>query len=649
MAFRYGPGGVGRGLVLLLCFVVTVGVASPAVARGVADGRASSGQAVKGPQPTGTSGIDNMPRLGVEGLAVSLDPVLDGVTGAGVGFVRVQLDWSVVEPTNTTPEYYNWSRYDQIFGRLGARNLGVLVTVLGCPSWACVRDIGPLNDAAYGDFTEFMSALASRYSQAPYNVHYWELWNEPDGVAGPDNSWGWGMHPDKYAQALAAIYPAIKGIDPQSVIMSGGIAYDFWISQGGVFNKDFLAGVLDNGGGQYIDAVAFHYYTNNAHGWTHIGLKAAEVRSIMERHGVWLPLVCTEAGLTSSGLFGSNEQIQARYVVQLLARGAANGVRAQSWYLDRDYESPDPSQDVFASAGLMRLDNTLKPSHTALRVFAQEIGSGAFMRSLGPDDGVTGSLEGYRFRGAPGSQESVVWSNGGPGTLTIPATDAPGLVRAVSLSGEALATQPGPGGTVLLGVGVDPVYLEWRVPRFDDVPFDSWMYSYVEYLASRGVISGYSDGTFRPGNSATRGQFSKMLVLGMGWPITTTNGPHFLDVPESNPFYGHIETAFNQGIISGYACGGEGEPCPGNYFRAGNNVTRSQIAKMITLAKGWPLANPATATFIDVPVGSPFFNYVETTVAHAIVSGYSDNTFRPGNNATRAQLSKMLTLALQQP
>ena len=52
-------------------------------------------------------------------------------------------------------------------------------------------------------------------------------------------------------------------------------------------------------------------------------------------------------------------------------------------------------------------------------------------------------------------------------------------------------------------------------------------------------------------------------------------------------FYETVETAVAHGIISGYGCGGPGEPCdPANrrYFRQNNPATRSQGAKIIDLA-----------------------------------------------------------------
>jgi hypothetical protein len=608
----------------------------------------------KGTNPSAhsTSGaVDSMPRLGLD-TGDQLDATaLTNAHASGAPVARLSVLWSAVEPAKTDPAHYNWTLTDSHVISVSAHGLAPLVLVVGCPTWACVRDNGPLNDNMGPEVAQFMGAMAARYSQAPYNVHYWELWNEPDAAGGPGNQWGWGMHADKYAQMLAAAYPVIKSADPNAVVMTGGLAYDNWFNQGGPFNPDFLPDLLAAGGSQYLDALAFHYYVNNAGGWAEIAQKAVQMRGVMNAHGVDLPMLCTESGLTSSTTFSSTEALQARYLPQMFVSAASAGVRSTVWYLNRDFTPQQPGWEVFALSGLTRLNNSSKPSFTAMQVLSQEVGSGGYVRELGPSDGVTATLKGYRFRRPSGAgQVTVAWnSSPGPLVFTIPQADAQFVSRAVDLYGQIVPTQPGPAGSVQVTVGPDPVYVELNTPRFNDVPFDFWAYSYIEYLASRGYVSGYVDGYFRPGNNATRGQFSKMTVLGMGWPITTTGGPHFRDVPTSDAFYGYIETANLRGAISGYQCGGPGEPCPGLYFRPGNNITRAQIAKIVVRAKGWTLLNPAVPTFSDVAVGSAFYSYVETAVAKGVVSGYADHTFQPGNNATRAQLSKMLAVALQQP
>jgi S-layer homology domain len=166
-----------------------------------------------------------------------------------------------------------------------------------------------------------------------------------------------------------------------------------------------------------------------------------------------------------------------------------------------------------------------------------------------------------------------------------------------------------------------------------DVSSSQWYYGYVTYLLNGGVVSGYADGTFRPNNSVTRGQVAKMVVLAFGFQLDTKAGRHFSDVSVGHPEYSYIETAYNRGIMSGYADG---------TFKPEANVTRGQVAKIIARAAGWAPVRSANPTFTDVPAGSIFYGYVEAAYAHGLLSGYADGTFRPGNNVTRAQMCKTL-------
>jgi hypothetical protein len=92
-------------------------------------------------------------------------------------------------------------------------------------------------------------------------------------------------------------------------------------------------------------------------------------------------------------------------------------------------------------------------------------------------------------------------------------------------------------------------------PTFSDVPPSNPFYVFIETAHNRGIIQGYLDGTFRWQNNVTRGQAMKIIVGSRGWPIYTPATPTFSDVPPTNPFYQWIETAYNRGIIQGYTDG----------------------------------------------------------------------------------------------
>jgi hypothetical protein len=198
---------------------------------------------------------------------------------------------------------------------------------------------------------------------------------------------------------------------------------------------------------------------------------------------------------------------------------------------------------------------------------------------------------------------------------------------------------------------------------FNDVHAADYFYTPVTYLACRGVVSGYNDGTFRPYANTTRAQMIKIVVLGFQLPIQTPGSGYytFNDVPPAHPFFAFVETAAAAGIIGGYNCGGPGEQCDPlgrAYFRPNSNVTRGQLVKIVVGAAGWTPAAPATNTFADVAPGSVFYSFVETANAHGVVSGYTCGGagegcdaqhrpyFREQAPATRGQIAKIVYNAL---
>jgi uncharacterized delta-60 repeat protein len=201
--------------------------------------------------------------------------------------------------------------------------------------------------------------------------------------------------------------------------------------------------------------------------------------------------------------------------------------------------------------------------------------------------------------------------------------------------------------------------------EFSDVPASEPFYSFIRCLACRGVMSGYADNTFRPGNKITRAQLAK--IVGNASGIVEAGGPQrFQDVPNSGgteSFYSQINGLAAAGVMSGYGCGGDGEPCVGPsdlpYFRPGANATRGQIAKIVANAAKLE-STVSGQTFTDVPRDSTFYEYVQRLTSMNVMSGYPcEGTnpqtgqpepcdaegrayFRPSNNATRGQVSKIV-------
>jgi S-layer homology domain len=173
---------------------------------------------------------------------------------------------------------------------------------------------------------------------------------------------------------------------------------------------------------------------------------------------------------------------------------------------------------------------------------------------------------------------------------------------------------------------------------FTDVGLDYWAYSYISQLACSGVISGYSDGTFRPKDPTTRAQLTKMIVLTEGWPLANPDQPTFVDVDGSHLFYRYVETAYAHGIIHGY---------DGGLFKPDDYVTRAEVAKMLVLARGWDLTVGTPDVLCDVPTSHWAWTYVQVAIQQGAFTGYANGCFLPDAFATRAQLAKVIVQSQQ--
>jgi N-acetylneuraminic acid mutarotase len=237
------------------------------------------------------------------------------------------------------------------------------------------------------------------------------------------------------------------------------------------------------------------------------------------------------------------------------------------------------------------------------------------------------------------------------GTATVSATNTITLV-ASGTPGEATKT-PLPSTSV-------PTNIPTIAPTpctitFTDVPPGHTFYTFIQCLACKGIISGYSDGTFRPNNEITRGQIAKLVSNAAG--INDEPGSQvFEDVDPANTFFVWINRLSNRGYMGGYPCGRESEPCGANnlpYFRPVANATRGQLAKIVSNAAGIG-GTPTGQFYADVLEDHPFYVWIMRLTQLGAMSGYPcggagepcDESnrpyFRPFNDVTRGQSSKMV-------
>ena len=113
-----------------------------------------------------------------------------------------------------------------------------------------------------------------------------------------------------------------------------------------------------------------------------------------------------------------------------------------------------------------------------------------------------------------------------------------------------------------------------RATNFTDVKSSSFASGYIASAAERGIIMGYSDGTFRPNAVLTRGQMA--ILIARAFELSDTSSIRFTDVTSSNSsFYDSIYKIVEAGITNGY---------PDGTFKSDVHMTRAQFSAFLTRA-----------------------------------------------------------------
>lgn len=174
------------------------------------------------------------------------------------------------------------------------------------------------------------------------------------------------------------------------------------------------------------------------------------------------------------------------------------------------------------------------------------------------------------------------------------------------------------------------------VASFSDVPQNHWAYPYVTELATKKIIGGYDDGTFKPNNNVTREEFVKMIIGAAGL-VSLDKECDFADVPGNAWYYDYVASAYNAGIVSGVS---------DTAFGVGTNITRQDVAVIASrvlsyLGKTPTVTAETTLTDIDT-VADYATDSVKLLNGIGIINGYDDGSFMPKNTLTRAEAATII-------
>lgn len=179
---------------------------------------------------------------------------------------------------------------------------------------------------------------------------------------------------------------------------------------------------------------------------------------------------------------------------------------------------------------------------------------------------------------------------------------------------------------------------EVKSGSFRDVTRGHWAFASVERAAELGLVTGYSDGTFRPDTPVTRAQFVLMLWRMCGKPAAA-KAASFADA-SADWYQDALSWAVENGYVNGLSDTRFGPDAP---------ITRQQAMAILFRLNGGQSGTELTLTGIyeqtfadSTTIASWAKDATWWAVYHELVSGVGGSRIAPEANASRAQIAAIL-------
>lgn len=283
---------------------------------------------------------------------------LSMIYDAGFRWVRVDLKWIHVEQVKGV---YDFTWFDAAVDDYEARGMGVLFILDYNHPLYGENLVSIKTEEGRRGFANYAAAAAERY--AGRNVMF-EIWNEPN------NSTFWQPEPNvvEYMMLVMETSEAMRAADPDVTLMAPASALDF------TFIFDCIdAGVLD-----YVDALSLHTYILKPEFWIPYYELTRTYLAFYDPEHADIPFVSTEWGY-STAVGQISEEEQAKFLSRGTLIHLSQGTLS-FWYDFQDWNE-DP-YDRHTNMGIVRYDDTPKPSYEAMRELAAALDGLSFQERL---------------------------------------------------------------------------------------------------------------------------------------------------------------------------------------------------------------------------------------------------------------------------
>lgn len=363
--------------------------------------------------------------------------------------------WHFIQQSRGT---YNWSTLDQYVNLAQQKNVDLIYTFYGVPSWAvstpnaCVpsscspsiQDCEGAPPARMQDFANFVTALVTRYQG---KIKFYELWNEPY------DSYGNGLviSPSAMAAMTTNAYNIIRSIDPGAQIISPSMSTTTLASI--QYASDYFAA----GGPTGVDIASIHAYPSGVS-----AVSDAPEAITPNRYLLWYllpaltqylpdkPLWDTEGSWGGLGGQITNPSQEAAFIARWYILHWSSGFARTYWY---EWDNPEVGTLMPSMLG------SSTPATAFQQVQNWLIGRTMTTQCRPGADSITWTCG---LAGPNGYQAIIVWNTSGTGSFAPPAWPDPlapsGLLNYTQYRDLAGNIHPYSGGVV--STGIQPILLE---------------------------------------------------------------------------------------------------------------------------------------------------------------------------------------------
>ncbi len=174
--------------------------------------------------------------------------------------------------------------------------------------------------------------------------------------------------------------------------------------------------------------------------------------------------------------------------------------------------------------------------------------------------------------------------------------------------------------------------------RFDDTK-KHWAKDFIDYVVGRGLLDGSMENKFYPNEKMTRGMLVTALGKLAGVNVKKYETNSFTDVQNDSFYHPYIEWAYSKGVVYGI---GDGT------FAPDKSITREEMAVIFeryakVMGCKIPVTREASVYEDKEQIGTEYRESVKAMQQAGIMMGIDGNKFNPKGNATRAEVSAMLS------